>query len=102
MNGKELIERLREEIIVGDGAMGTMLHAKGVPWEMNFDSMNLVNPELVKSIHLEYMAAGSRFIETNTFGANPNKLAATDFADKIREVNLAGAKLAREVAPASV
>lgn len=102
MTGKELLDRLNEEVVVGDGAMGTMLHAKGVSWEMNFDSMNLLNPELVKSIHLEYMAAGARFIETNTFGANRNKLASTDFFNKVREVNLAGARLIKEVATKGV
>jgi len=82
--------------------MGTMLHAKGISWEMNFDSMNLQQPELVKSIHREYMAAGSKFIETNTFGANRNKLATTDYAARVRELNLAGAAIAREVATSHV
>lgn len=98
MTGRELLEKLRQEIVVGDGAMGTMLHAKGIPWEMNFDSVNLLNPSLVKSLHEEYLQAGAQFIETNTFGANANKLAATDFARKVSEVNRAGAKIAREAA----
>ena len=93
-----MFEALKEKIIIGDGAMGTMLHEKGIPWEMNFDTMNLLQPELVKSIHLEYIAAGAQLIETNTFGANANKLAATEFSKKIREINLAGGKIAQESA----
>ncbi len=102
MQGKQFLEELKERIIIGDGAMGTMLHEKGVPWEINFDPMNLMQPELVKSIHLEYIAAGAQFIETNTFGANANKLAATEFSKKVREINLAGGKIAREVANSNI
>lgn len=96
------LERLAQEVIVGDGAMGTMLHSKGVSWEQNFDSINLTRPALVQSIHLEYIAAGSEFIETNTFGANSNKLSVTEFAGKVRDVNLAGVKLLKDIAPKNI
>lgn len=99
VTGKEFLERLSFEVIVGDGAMGTMLHAKGVPWEHNFDSINLTKPALVQSIHLEYIAAGAQFLETNTFGANANKLATTEFVNKVREINIDGVKLLKDIAP---
>lgn len=101
MTGKELLELMRSDIVVGDGAMGTMLHARGVPWEVNFDTMNIVQPDLIGAIHREYIDAGARFIETNTFGANANKLASSAFAWKVRDVNIAGARIARAAAGGS-
>lgn len=97
--GERFLDRLNHEIVIGDGAMGTMLHAKGVPWEQNFDSINITRPALVQSIHLEYIAAGAEFLETNTFGANANKLAKTELAGKVRDINLAGVKLLKDIAP---
>ena len=98
MKGHELIERLHKEIVVGDGAMGTMLQAGGVPWNANYDLLNLTNPDLVESIHRDYVTAGARVIETNTFWANRNKLGRVGEAGKVREANLAGVRIAREAA----
>jgi len=102
MKGRELIERLREEVVVGDGAMGTMLQARGVPWNANFDLLNLTHPDLVASIHRDYAAAGAQVVETNTFGANRNKLGRVGEAGKVREANLAGARIARASVPDGV
>jgi len=96
------LERLREEVLLGDGAMGSYLHAQGVPLETRFEALNLSNPALVRRVHSDYIAAGARFIETNTFGANRNKLSAAQLGDQTRSINLAGVRLAREVAPADV
>jgi methionine synthase / methylenetetrahydrofolate reductase (NADH) len=78
--------------------MGTMLYAKGVSLNRCFDELNLVSPQLVKEVHMGYVKAGAELIETNTFGANRFRLAKFDLADKVREINLAGARLARESA----
>src|SRR5262245_40859128 len=83
--------------LLGDGAMGTMLYARGVPLDACFDVLNASDPKLVQSIHAEYIQAGADCIETNTFGANRFKLAAHAAAPRVRELNRAGARLARDV-----
>jgi homocysteine S-methyltransferase len=102
MAGSPFLELLEKEVVIGDGAMGTMLHARGVPWDANFDHLNLIQPDLVQSIHRDYLAAGARLIETNTFGANAPKLSAVGLSDQVRAINLAGAQLARALAPEGV
>uniref|UniRef100_A0A831UFP4 Bifunctional homocysteine S-methyltransferase/methylenetetrahydrofolate reductase n=1 Tax=Geobacter metallireducens TaxID=28232 RepID=A0A831UFP4_GEOME len=92
------IESLKNEVLVGDGAIGTMLYAKGVSLDANVEHLNLVRPELVLELHREYLAAGARVIETNTFGANWTKLSAIGLEKREREINLRGARLAREAA----
>ncbi len=90
----DFLDRLKNEVLVGDGAIGTMLYAKGVGLEANFEHLNLVRPELVLELHGEYIACGARVIETNTFGANFTKLQAIGLGKKVREINLQGARLA--------
>ncbi|WP_298271583.1 bifunctional homocysteine S-methyltransferase/methylenetetrahydrofolate reductase [Geobacter sp.] len=92
------IERLTSEVLVGDGAIGTMLYAKGVSLDANVEHLNLVRPSLVLELHREYLAVGARVIETNTFGANWTRLAAIGLEKREREINLRGAELAREAA----
>ena len=92
------LERVREEVLIGDGAIGTMLYAKGVSIEANFEHLNLVRPELVLELHREYLAAGAQVIETNSFGANFVKLAAIGLGGKVSEINRQGALLARSAA----
>ncbi len=89
------LERLTRGPILCDGAMGTMLYARGVPFHHCFDEVNLSRPELVLSIHYDYIKAGAEIIETNTFGANRVKLAEHHLEDRVREINQAGAALAR-------
>jgi methionine synthase / methylenetetrahydrofolate reductase(NADPH) len=96
--GASFLERVREEVLVGDGAIGTMLYAKGVSLEANFEHLNLVRPELVLELHAEYLAAGAQVIETNTFGANLVKLSAIGLGGKVAEINRQGALLARRAA----
>ena len=90
--------RLEKRILVCDGAMGTMLYSKGMSLNRCFDEMNLTAPQLVKEVHLGYVKAGADVIETNTFGASRLRLQKFGLGDKVREINLAGARLAREVA----
>jgi len=79
--------------------MGTMPYAAGVPLDQSFDSLNLLRPDLVAEVHRKYVAAGADLVETNTFGANADFLARFGLASKAREINAAGARLAkREVA----
>jgi homocysteine S-methyltransferase len=94
-----IIERLKLEILTGDGAVGTMLYAKGASLESNFEHLNLVRPALVLELAQEYVAAGAQVIETNTFGANRTKLAAIGLGYKVAEINAAGARIARQAAP---
>ncbi len=88
--------RLSRGILLCDGAMGTLLYARGVPFDHCFDALNLTQRELVLNIHLDYLRAGAEIIETNTFGANPVKLAAHGLADQVRDINWHGAKIAKD------
>ncbi len=91
-----LIEYLKDHIVICDGAMGTMLYQRGIYINQCYEAVNLSRGHLVKHIHQEYVQAGAQLIETNTFGANRHKLAKHGLADKVREINVAGARLARE------
>ena len=87
-----------DRIHVFDGAMGTMLYAKGVYINRCYDELNLSNPDLVREIHSEYIRAGADIIETNTFGATAHKLQQYGLEGSLREINSLAAKLAREAA----
>ena len=82
--------------ILCDGAMGTTLYARGVFINRCFDELNLSQPDLVRSVHEEYLQAGAELIETNTFGANSYRLLRYGFQDQVLEINRAGAQLARQ------
>ena len=95
---KPFLEAIDERVLVCDGAMGTLLYAKGVFINRCFESLNLTDPELVTSVHAEYVRAGADIIETNTFGANRIKLRAFGLSEKVAAINLEGARLARKAA----
>jgi methionine synthase / methylenetetrahydrofolate reductase (NADH) len=95
---KPFLEALEERVLVCDGAMGTMLYAKGVFINKSFDALNLTQPDLVAEVHGEYVRAGADIIETNTFGANRIKLGSFGLADKLHAINVQGAKIARHAA----
>jgi homocysteine S-methyltransferase len=90
------LERLRRGPLLGDGAMGTQLHARGISFDRCFDELNLTEPKIVEEIHRDYIAAGAELIETNTFGANRIKLARHGLETRVREINFRAVKLARE------
>jgi methionine synthase I (cobalamin-dependent)/5,10-methylenetetrahydrofolate reductase len=92
------LEELQQRVLICDGAMGTMLYSRGIFINRCFDELNLSMPGLVKEIHEAYARAGAEIIETNTFGANAVRLGAHGFAGKLREINAAGVRLAREAA----
>jgi len=94
-------ERLGQGPLLCDGAMGTVLYARGVALDACFDVLNLNNPRLVQGVHADYIAAGADCIETNTFGANRFKLAVHGLETQVREVNRRGVRLARDVREAA-
>ncbi|PYS21836.1 MAG: bifunctional homocysteine S-methyltransferase/methylenetetrahydrofolate reductase [Acidobacteria bacterium] len=81
-----------------DGAMGTMLYSKGIYINRSYDELNLVAADLVREVHSEYVRAGADIIETNTFGANVNKLQPYGLEASAREINIKAAQIAREAA----
>jgi homocysteine S-methyltransferase len=91
-------EALDERVLVCDGAMGTMLYAKGVFINKSFDALNLSRPDLVEDVHQEYVRAGADLIETNTFGANRIKLGSFGLADSLQTINVEGVRIARRAA----
>ena len=82
--------------VLADGAMGTILYARGVFINRCYDELNLSDPGLILSIHEEYLQAGAEILETNTFGANRFRLARHGLGEKVAEINAAGVKLARQ------
>ena len=94
----DLLSRLKQRPVLCDGATGTLLYAKGVYINKCYDELNLTQPEMVRQIHQEYLNAGAEVIETNTFGANLFRLTGHGLAEKVRDLNLRGAQLAREAA----
>ncbi|GAB6138584.1 homocysteine S-methyltransferase family protein [Halanaerobaculum tunisiense] len=93
-----LVDKLEEQILVLDGALGTELQQKELQVGDCPEELNLINPEVLQEIHQSYLQAGSDLIQTNTFGANRFKLAEYGLADQIKAINRQGVKLAQEVA----
>ena len=98
MSENRFLEKLNHGLIIGDGAMGTLLYQQGVFLNTCFDELNLTRPELIEQIHSEYIDAGCDFIETNTFGANPVKLSRFGLAEKCAAINSEAVKIARRAA----
>src|SRR6185436_12708913 len=95
---QEFREQLSRRVLVADGAMGTMLYSRGVFINRCFDELNLSSADMVRQIHQEYVKAGAEILETNTFGASRPRLAAFGMAEKLKEINRAAVKLARDAA----
>ena len=95
MKIQDFNERLKDSILIADGAMGSMLHDV-VGWVRCFDELNSTEPEAVFRIHQAYIEAGAQMIETNTFGANRFKLAPLGLGDEVQRLNSRGVKIARE------
>lgn len=95
-NFRDLLDS--ESVYVFDGAIGTRLYDKGVYINRSYDELNVTSPDLVREVHQEYVEAGSDIIQTNTFGATRSKLHPYGLESKLRELNVAAVKLAREAA----
>jgi methionine synthase I (cobalamin-dependent)/5,10-methylenetetrahydrofolate reductase len=98
MPRKPFLEEISQRVLVCDGAMGTMLYAKGIFLNRSFDELNLTQPDLVAEVHQAYVRGGSDVIETNTFGANRIKLGTFGLADRVSTINSQGARIARHAA----
>src|SRR6187551_879618 len=92
------LQEIDQRVLVCDGAMGTMLYARGIFLNRSFDELNLTQPDLVAEVHQAYVRAGADVLETNTFGANRVKLAAFGLADRVHAINAQGARIARHAA----
>src|SRR6266536_3253560 len=92
------LEALTRGPMVFDGAMGTLLYEKGYFITRSFDEANLTRPDLVLEIHRSYVAAGAQIVESNTFGANRELLSRYGAQDRLKEINRAGIRLARQAA----
>ncbi|MDZ4743751.1 MAG: bifunctional homocysteine S-methyltransferase/methylenetetrahydrofolate reductase [Verrucomicrobiota bacterium] len=90
------LEFINQNVLVGDGAMGTYLFEKGISYESCLEELNLTKHELITGIHGEYLEAGSQLIETNTFGANYFRLYKHGLHEQVRAINLAGVQIARQ------
>ena len=91
----KLLEELQASVVCGDGAMGTELMGVGVPMEVCLEAVNVTDPDVVRRIHDAYIGAGSRVIETNTFGANNMRLAKHGLESRVRELNTAAVAIAK-------
>lgn len=91
-----LLDHLRSSLLVADGAIGTMLYARGVPMDVCFDEINHSRPDLIRKIHEEYVDAGAGLIETNTFGANALSLSKYNLEDQAESLNARGVEIARQ------
>ena len=87
--------------LLADGAMGTLLHERGIGFDKCFDELNISQPAVIAEIHREYIEAGSQIILTNTFGANRIKLRKHGLDDQVEAINSAGVELAHRVVAAS-
>ena len=99
-NFREILES--DGVYVFDGAVGTRFYDKGIYINRSYDELNLTSPDLVREVHSEYVKAGADIIETNTFGATRHRLQQYSLEGKLREINIAGVKLAREAAGENV
>ncbi|MFM9903607.1 MAG: bifunctional homocysteine S-methyltransferase/methylenetetrahydrofolate reductase [Pyrinomonadaceae bacterium] len=95
-NFRDLLDS--DSIYVFDGAVGTRLYDKGVYINRSYDELNLTNPDLVREVHEEYIAAGADIIETNSFGATRHHLRSYGLESKLKEINIASVRIAREAA----
>jgi methionine synthase I (cobalamin-dependent) len=93
-----LLEEIEDHPLCGDGAMGTLLMERGIGAHECFEALCLSRPELIREIHAEYVAAGARIIETNSFGANAIRLGGHGLSNHVNEINWQAAQLARQVA----
>src|SRR4051812_8553690 len=94
----DLLAQLRAGVMLGDGAIGTLLYQRGQPLDACYDALNLTEPEAVRRVHRNYLDAGAQLIETNTFGANRLQLEKFKLGERVADINKRGAELAIDLA----
>src|SRR5579872_4993655 len=94
----DLLARIKQSAVLCDGAMGTLLYAKGIFINRCYDELNLSQPDLIAGIHEDYVENGAEILETNTFGANSFRLARHGCHERLADINRAGVELARKAA----
>ncbi|MCR8641720.1 bifunctional homocysteine S-methyltransferase/methylenetetrahydrofolate reductase [Paenibacillus sp. N1-5-1-14] len=92
----DLRTALKTSVLVGDGAMGTLLYGQGFPVGISYEELNLIHPDVIADVHRRYYEAGARFIETNTFSANREKLSKFGLEGEVDAINRAGVEIARK------
>lgn len=95
---KQYLERLKDGVILFDGAMGSMIYDSGVFINQCFENVNITSPNTILNIHRKMAEAGAQVLTTNSFGANPIKLGSYDLKEKTEEINVRSVELAREIA----
>ncbi|MDB5038138.1 MAG: Methionine synthase (cobalamin-dependent), methyltransferase [Bacteriovoracaceae bacterium] len=90
------LEAMSQRVVLGDGAMGTMLYSKGIYINRCYDYLNLESPTLIQGIHTEYLQSGCELLETNTFGANRVRLKTHGLENQLKEINRAGIENAKK------
>lgn len=101
MKHKNLKEHLQQNLVIGDGAMATLLYQLGVPVGTCYEELNLTNPALIRSVHDAYIQAGAHLIETNTFRVNREVLTRYGLEQKVKDINRAAVKVAQEAVEAA-
>jgi methionine synthase / methylenetetrahydrofolate reductase(NADPH) len=96
-----LLEQLSKGVVLGDGAIGTLLYERGSPLDRCCEELVITEPDLVRQVHQDYCRAGAQVIETNSFGANRWKLSRRGLENRLEEINFQAAKIARESAGTS-
>jgi len=94
----DLLDELQTRVLCGDGAIGTFLIDEGIPLDRCFEEISVTEPARIEKIHQQYIGAGARVIETNTFGANAVRLERFGLESRVAEINRAAAKIASETA----
>ncbi len=89
-----LIQDLEKQILIADGAMGTLLYSYGI--DRCFEELNVSNPQEIERIHREYIEAGTKIIQTNTYGANRIKLARYGLENEVQEINAKAVEIAKK------
>src|SRR3989442_14568655 len=94
----DLLDELQSHVLCGDGATGTLLLEAGIPLDRCFEEVCVSEPDRIEKIHQQYIGAGARVIETNTFGANAVRLERFGFEGRVAAINRAATQIAIKTA----
>src|SRR3954463_6366422 len=97
-SGRSFLDAVQRGVLAVDGGMGTQLYERGVLFNVNYEELCVSRPEIVLRIHEDYVRAGAQLVETNTFGGNRIRLVRHGLEERVRELNIAAVRLARQAA----